>query len=100
MSQVVVLSIGYNHYVVAAKPGTAGKLLELLSGAVPVRKDYDRSSPAFRDVYTVEPRRAEVTVTIVARDQIRPPKTEEMEGPEAVEFTALPTVRTLKLLKP
>ncbi|HSV93124.1 MAG TPA: hypothetical protein VLH81_08605, partial [Desulfobacterales bacterium] len=83
----IVLTIGWDNYVIPAKPSTAGKLLELLSEAVPVRKDF--SVHTGQDTYRIQPKRANVTVQVVGREQILPPKPEDFEGKDFVELKQL-----------
>lgn len=95
MSQAIILSIGYDCYVIPAKPALAGKLIELLSEAVPCRKDF--SIRTGQDNFRIQPRRANVSVQVVGRDQILPPKPEDFDGPDTVEVKTLPgAVRLLK----
>ena len=87
MSQAIVLTIGWDSYVIPAKPATAGKLLELLSEAIPARKDF--SVHTGQDTYRIQPKRANITVQIVGREQIFPPKPEDFEGKDVVELKQL-----------
>jgi hypothetical protein len=96
MKQAIVLSIGYDHFVIPAKPAVAGKLLELLSEAVPARKDFSVGCGC--DTYRIQPRRASLSVQIVGIDQILPPKSDDFEGRDVVELKSLPgAVRLLNL---
>lgn len=95
MTKAVVLSLGYDHFVIPAKAGMAGKLIELLSEAVPCRKDFSVRTGS--DTYRIEPRRANVSVQIVNRDQILPPKKEDLDADDAIPVAALPGA--VKLLK-
>ncbi|MBI5770886.1 MAG: hypothetical protein HZA93_24120 [Verrucomicrobia bacterium] len=96
MTHAIVLNIGYDCYVIPAKPGMAGKLIELLSEAVPARKSFERATGD--DTFRIQPRRANVSVQVVSRSQVLPPKAEDVAGDDVVELKQLPGA--VKLLKP
>lgn len=96
MSTAIILKIGYNEFAIAAKPGVAGKLLELLQDAVPVRKTH-LESPTFREVFHIEPRPVTVSVSVVQADQIRAPLAEDLNSRDAIDIRTLPGA--VKLLR-
>lgn len=96
MSQVIILKIGYDHYALPFKSGVAGKLMELLNEATPVRENY-RSALEGGYRYNVIPCRATVEIKMVPKTHILPPAPEDERIPEAIDIKALPGA--MKLLK-
>jgi hypothetical protein len=93
--KTVLLSIGHDYYVIPAKAGMAGKLIELLSEIVPVSRNYERLST--EDCYRIIPKSANVAVQIIDSKRILPPKKEDMQGDDVVELKLLPgAIRLLK----
>jgi hypothetical protein len=97
-NQVIILKIGYNEWALTSKAGVAGKLLEILSQAVPVREDYHHEGRKSGETYfRIEARKAEVSVRLSESRFLLPPKPEDMESEGVLDINALPGV--VKLLK-
>jgi hypothetical protein len=70
MKKIIIFSIGYQTYAVPEKPGIAGKLIDLLSNAVPVDRDFSSREV---DRWTFDDRPRPISVEIVKADQVLPP---------------------------
>jgi hypothetical protein len=99
MSKAVILSIGWEHYVIPAKAGLAGKLIELLADAVPARKDF--SATRGLETFRLQPKRAQISVQLVGTDQLLPPAADDYKDRDAIDLAQLPgAVRLLKAARP
>jgi hypothetical protein len=95
MDQTILLTIGYDTYAVPVKPGVAGKLLEILSNAVPVRYEHRSRTP--RPQYRIQLKSPGVKVELIERRDLLPPTKEDMDEEGTIELQALPgAVRLLK----
>lgn len=93
MSKAVVLTIGWESFVIPAKAGLAGKLVELLADAVPARKDF--SALRGLDTFRLQPKRANVTVQLIGADQILPPSEDDLRDRDAIDIKLLPAAQRL-----
>lgn len=98
MSTVIILSLGHNHYAIPAKSGAAGKLLEMLQEAVSVRRSH-LMAPSFREVYYLEARPTNVSISVVQGDQVLAPEREDLSHHDAIDIQALPGAKKLLRLK-
>ena len=63
---VIIIKLGYQEWAIRGKAGAAGKLLELLSGAVKVDRRYEKCRDGqYADAYYIEPTREGVEVKVV-----------------------------------
>jgi hypothetical protein len=94
MSQAIVLEIGYDRYVLPFKAGVAGKLIELLSQAVPCTEDWTLNKGR---TFRLKPHRAKVEIKIVETKAILPPTEEDYKDSDVTDIMMLPGA--VKLLK-